>query len=94
MAGDKSEQGKKISSQQKTLPPRIGILGIGLGEYWPQFPGLKDQLEGYQAKVESRVGQWADVVSAGLIDSAPAGRDTGDLFQRQQVDMVYCYVCA
>ena len=55
---------------------------------------MKEQLEGCQAKVESRVGQWADVVSAGLIDSAPAGRDTGDLFQRQQVDMVYCYVCA
>ena len=40
----------------------------------------------------SRVGQWADVVSAGLVDSAPAGQAAGDLFQRQQVDMVYCYV--
>ena len=81
-----------MSSQRKTVRPRIGIFGIGLGEYWPQFPGLKEQLEGYQARVESRVGQWADVVSAGLVDSAPAGQAAGDLFQRQQVDMVYCYV--
>ena len=81
-----------MSSQRKTVRPRIGIFGIGLGEYWPQFPGLKEQLEGYQARVESRVGLWADVVSAGLVDSAPAGQAAGDLFQRQQVDMVYCYV--
>ena len=81
-----------MNSQRKTVRPRIGIFGIGLGEYWPQFPGLKEQLEGYQARVESRVGQWADVVSAGLVDSAPAGQAAGDLFQRQQVDMVYCYV--
>ena len=81
-----------MSSQRKTVRPRIGIFGIGLGEYWPQFPGLKEQLEGYQARVESRVGQWADVVSAGLVDDAPLGRAAGDLFQREQVDMVYCYV--
>ena len=48
-----------MSSQRKTIRPRIGIFGIGLGEYWPQFPGLKEQLEGYQAQVEHRVGQWA-----------------------------------
>ena len=81
-----------MSTQRKTVRPRIGIFGIGLGEYWPQFPGLKEQLEGYQAKVEARVGQWADVVSAGLVDSAPAALAAGDLFQRRQVDMVYCYV--
>ncbi len=79
-------------SQRKTVRPRIGIFGIGHGAYWPQFPGLKEQLEGYQQKVEARVAQWADVVTAGLVDSAPASLAAGDLFQRQQVDMIYCYV--
>ena len=37
-------------------PPRarVGVFGIGLAAYWPQFPGLKTRLEGYQREVESR----------------------------------------
>jgi L-arabinose isomerase len=26
---------------------RIGLFGIGLDSYWPQFKGLKRRLEGY-----------------------------------------------
>ena len=74
------------------VKPRIGIFGIGLAAYWPQFPGLKEQLEGYQRLVEERIGAWAEVVSAGLVDSAPGAVEAGNLFQRRQVDMVYCYV--
>ena len=31
-----------------TIPPRIGVFGIGLAAYWDQFAGLKERLEGYQ----------------------------------------------
>jgi L-arabinose isomerase len=31
-------------------PTRIGLFGIGLDAYWPQFPGLKPRLEGYLGK--------------------------------------------
>lgn len=77
---------------RKTIRPKIGIFGIGLAAYWPQFPGLKEQLEGYQRTVEERVAQWADVISVGLVDTAPDAVAAGDRFQREQVDMVYCYV--
>ena len=36
------------------MRPRIGIFGIGLAAYWPQFPGMKERLEGYQHLVEER----------------------------------------
>jgi len=26
-------------------PLKIGLFGIGLDAYWPQFPGLKERLE-------------------------------------------------
>ena len=80
------------TNHHRGAKPCIGIFGIGLAAYWPQFPGLKEQLEGYQRTVEQRIGQWADVVSAGLVDSAPGAVEAGNLFQRRQVDMVYCYV--
>ena len=48
----------------------VGVFGIGLDTYWPQFPGLRERIEGYQRRVEERVGELGgDVVSAGLVDS-------------------------
>ena len=81
-----------MSSPRNKIRPKIGVFGIGLAAYWPQFAGLKEQLEGYQKQVEDRVSEWGEVVSAGLVDSAPLAVAAGDLFQREQVDIVYCYV--
>ena len=72
---------------------RIGVFGIGLAAYWPQFAGLKERLEGYQRAVEERVrGFGAEIVSAGLVDSAEGARAAGQLFLREDVDLILCYV--
>ncbi len=72
---------------------KIGVFGIGLAAYWPQFEGLKARLEGYQRDVEAKlVGMGAEVVSAGLVDDAPGAVAAGDLFARENVDMIICYV--
>jgi L-arabinose isomerase len=66
---------------------------VGLAAYWPQFPGLKDRLEGYQREVEARLGAFdADLVTAGLVDDAPSARAAGQLFAASDVDLVVCYV--
>lgn len=71
---------------------RVGVFGIGLDTYWPQFDGLQDRIVGYQRRVEERVGELgADVVSAGLVDSAQKAREAGDLFASRQVDLVLCH---
>lgn len=72
---------------------KIGIFGIGLAAYWDQFPGLKERLEGYQHYVETRLAELgSQVVSAGLVDNAPAAQAAGDLFARENVDLIFCYV--
>lgn len=72
---------------------RIGVFGIGLAAYWPQFEGLRERLVGYQQEVERQVaGMGADVVSAGLVDTAPAAQKAGDLFAAHNVDLIICYV--
>src|ERR671926_456938 len=74
-------------------PARVGIFGIGLAAYWPQFPGLKERLEGYQREVEARVrGFGAEIVSAGLVDTPERAREAGDRFCREDVDLMLCYV--
>src|SRR4051812_34306580 len=71
---------------------RVGVFGIGLDTYWPQFDGLKERIQGYQRRVEERVGELGgEVVSGGLVDSEQAAREAGDRFASAQVDLVLCH---
>ena len=73
--------------------PRIGLFGIGLAAYWPQFAGLRERLEGYQSVVRSRLQEFgADVIDAGLVDSVTRAHEAGELFARERVSLVFCYV--
>jgi L-arabinose isomerase len=76
-----------------TAPPaRIGIFGIGLAAYWPQFEGLKERLEAYQRDVEAQLrASGGEVISAGLVDTPQAAVAAGDLFVRSDVDLILCY---
>lgn len=77
----------------KTHQAKVGLFGIGLAAYWPQFEGLKERLEGYQRYVETQLAELgAQVISAGLVDTAPAAQAAGDLFARENVDLILCYV--
>ncbi len=71
---------------------KVGLFGIGLAAYWPQFPGMRERLIGYQQLVRARLAEHADVVDAGLVDNAPDAASAGDLFARERVDLVVCYV--
>ena len=72
--------------------PRVGLMGIGLAAYWPQFEGLHERLLGYQRDVEERLAALgADVVSAGLVDTAEGAREAGDLLAADRVDIVMVY---
>ena len=75
------------------MQAKIGVFGIGLAAYWPQFEGLRERLQGYQQRVEDRIeSMGAEVVSAGLVDDAPGAREAGDLFASENVDLIVCYV--
>jgi L-arabinose isomerase len=74
------------------LKSRIGVFGVGLAAYWSQFPELKDRLQGYQRQVETRIAAFGvEVISAGLVDTAPAAREAGDMFARSDPDLLICY---
>ena len=71
---------------------RVGVFGIGLEAYWSQFDGLRERIEGYQARVEDRVRELgAEVVSAGLVDTAERAREAGDRFGQAQLDLLICH---
>src|SRR5208283_5856133 len=77
--------------QVKTIRPlRVGLFGIGLDAYWPQFKGLKTRLEDYVRFVRGRLERpGVDVVNLGLIDSPPKALDAGHCFRQEDVDLIF-----
>jgi L-arabinose isomerase len=74
------------------VSPRVGVFGIGLAAYWPQFEGLRERLEGYQRGIEALLGELgAEVVSAGLVDTAQAARPAGATLAASRVDLLLLY---
>jgi L-arabinose isomerase len=68
----------------------IGLFGIGLDTYWPQFDGLKERLLGYQGYIAERLGTMnVEVVNAGLVDSADGAREAARLFVEHSVDAIF-----
>ena len=72
---------------------RVGLCGIGLDAYWPQFAGLKDRLEGYVAEVARRLSRpGVAVVNLGLIDTPDRSREAGHQSRREDIDVLFLYV--
>ena len=69
---------------------RIGLFGIGLDTYWPQFAGLKERLLGYQGYIARRLAAMdVSVEDAGLVDSVDRGREAARLFRERGVDGIF-----
>lgn len=73
--------------------PKIGLFGIGLDAYWPQFPGLEDRLKGYSQQVVEQLEQaGAQVVNLGLIDTPEKALVAGHDFRAADVDLIFLHV--
>lgn len=72
---------------------KIGLFGIGLDAYWPQFEGLKERLEGYLGVVERKLQRpGVQVVNLGLIDTPPRALEAGHRFRQADVDLIFLHV--
>lgn len=72
---------------------RVGLFGIGLDAYWPQFAGLKERLEGYLAKVAAKLGRpGVEVVNVGLVDNPDGAFEAGTELRRADVDLIFLHV--
>lgn len=72
---------------------KIGLFGIGLDTYWPQFEGLETRLRGYQKEIADKLARpGVEVVDVGLVDSPQAARDAAERFQKEGVSLIFLYV--
>ena len=74
-------------------PLRVGIFGIGLDAYWPQFTGLRERLTSYIEQVSERIRRpGVEVVNLGLIDTTEKAQDAGHQFRQADVDLIFLHV--
>ena len=72
---------------------KVGLFGIGLDTYWPQFPGLEDRLRGYIEQVAGQLEQaGSHVVNLGLVDTPEKAVVAGHRFRQADVDLIFLHV--
>lgn len=79
----------------KLAPSRlkVGLFGIGLDAYWPQFEGLEERLKSYVGVVEAKLERDdVDVINLGLIDTPEKAVTAGHDFRAADVDVIFLYV--
>src|ERR1700731_3059788 len=71
----------------------IGLFGIGLEAYWPQFKGLKKRLEGFLDVVRKKLERPdVRIVNLGLVDSVSKAFEAGHRFREADVDLIFLHV--
>ncbi len=76
-----------------SYPFTVGLFGIGLNAYWPQFEGLEERLLGYLHVVEQRLQRPAtQIVNLGLVDTPQKAVQAGHQFRQADVDILFIYV--
>ncbi|WP_446742217.1 arabinose isomerase [Silvibacterium acidisoli] len=72
---------------------RIGLVGLGLREYWNQFEGLEARLHGYLDEAGKRISApQRFLVNLGLVDSHERALAAGHRCRQDDIDILFVYV--
>lgn len=71
----------------------IGLYGIGLDTYWPQFDGLLPKLQSYQQIVFDKLStKNTFVINAGIVDNPHRAHEVAQEFQQKDVDIIFLFI--
>lgn len=72
---------------------RVGVIHIGHEPYWGQFPGLKEELEGYGRQFEAMLAQEdVEVISGGFVDNIEKSFTAAAILKSKDIDFLFCYL--
>ena len=72
---------------------KIGLFGIGLDTYWPQFDGLKERLLGHQETIKTQLESFgSEVIDIGLVDNPEKAAGAGTRFKQEDVDVIFLFI--
>ena len=76
----------------KSVKPRIGIMAIGLKNYWSQFKGMKQTILHSHKKLVSLFLDKGELVEVGLVDDVFSSHEAGTRFIENNVDIVFVHL--
>jgi len=69
----------------------IGLFAVAHGTYWGQFPGLKENMEGYHRDLYQLIGKNdVEIVDLGIIDSPTDANLAAEKFNAANVNLIFC----
>ncbi|NED84546.1 arabinose isomerase [Streptomyces sp. SID11233] len=72
---------------------RVGLVSGGLGAYWPQFPGLLEQLRESARFVTARIEEMGcEVVDAGFVSDPQESARAAEQLRRADCDLVVTFL--
>ncbi len=78
---------------QKKPNVRVGLFGIGLDTYWPQFDGLLNRLTGHQKQIAGRLRSFdMQLTDAGMVDNTEKAHAAALLFRQKEVEVIFLYI--
>lgn len=77
--------------RRKPRGAHVGVFGVGYHVYWPQFPGLLDELHAKQQVLVRRLeGHGVRVTDFGLVDKAQDAYALLPRLKAADLDLVFC----
>ncbi|MDO9152704.1 MAG: L-fucose/L-arabinose isomerase family protein [Paludibacter sp.] len=75
------------------LKTKVGLFGIGLDTYWPQFDGLLNRLQDFQMQIGLTIECYGvEVVNCGMVDNPSKAKAAADLLKQNDVELVFLYI--
>lgn len=72
---------------------KVGLFGIGLEKYWPQFDGLLPRLESYRLQIKARMEEMGvTVIDAGMVDNPDKAQQAASYLKKNMVDIAFLYI--
>lgn len=71
--------------------PRIGFLPTGHHRYWSQFPNLKNRALKMCQRFEEKIGDYADILSPGLVDTPEKAAAADNFFHDREIDAILIF---
>ena len=69
---------------------KIGLFGIGLDTYWPQFDGLLTKLKTYHSEIKDRLESFqVNIVDAGIVDNLEKAGAAAKRFISEDVELIF-----
>ncbi|MEI8086741.1 MAG: L-fucose/L-arabinose isomerase family protein [Paludibacter sp.] len=78
------------SINEKSIKPKIGVIGVGHHTYWAQFPGLLDEMYAKQEVFINKIPEFVDVVDFGLVDNAEKAYQAVKSLTAANLDLLFC----